>query len=84
MSKECPFCKKHTSDFLQHLSIQHEIKSADDYAKKMNILSENKHKKEEFANYVEKLKKMKHDGEITSEKYRELITEWLKENRGHN
>jgi len=78
-NKVCPLCKKQASDFLLHLRIHHKIKSAEEFEVKINSFKEKKLKQDEFSTYVDKLKKMITNKEITFERYRELITKWKEE-----
>ena len=77
--RECPICKIKVSDFAHHISIKHNIRNEEEYHKKVDAIQKNELKKEDFGNYVDQLKKLMNEGEITAEKYRELITQWQKE-----
>ncbi|AJM92202.1 hypothetical protein [Nitrosopumilus piranensis] len=77
--RECPFCKIKISDFAHHISIKHNIRNEEEYRKKIDEIQNNKLRQEDFSNYVDQLKKSMREGEITPEKYRELITQWRKE-----
>lgn len=77
----CPFCGLLRSDLLTHLRMIHDIKDVNQYQihlKKQEILER---KKVLFANYVEEQQIRMKNNEITSEKYRELITEWVHHNK---
>lgn len=77
----CSLCNKQITNFLHHLRIQHKIRSAEEYEIKLEIKNNEKLKQKEFANYVDKLKKMIANKEIIYEQYRELITKWMKDNK---
>ncbi len=81
MNKICPLCNKQASDFLLHLRIQHDIKSIEEYEIKLNFNIEKNQKSVEFSAYVDELKKMIANKEITFEQYRELITKWNKQHK---
>ena len=80
--RECPFCKIKVSDFAHHISIKHNIRNEVEYNKKIDEMKKNELKKKDFSNYVDQLKKSMHEGKISPEEYRELITKWQKEHGG--
>lgn len=79
--RECPLCNKKISNFLNHLRFIHDITDPLELVQAIQKISDNENLKNQFAKYVEELLLKKSNHEITSEKYRELITKWIKENR---
>lgn len=79
--RKCPLCEQDITDILQHLRIQHDIESTEQLSEEIVKLEQKKTKQLGFAKYVEELQQKKRNGEITAEEYRELIIEWIKENR---
>jgi len=77
----CPFCKKNVNDILKHLSIQHDIESMEQCIQEMEKLEEYKTKQIEFRKRVDELQKMQKNGDISDTEYRQLITEWSKQNK---
>ncbi len=79
--EKCALCDKTISNLLTHLRFTHNIKGTDQYALELSMHEKRKDKRVTFAKYVEELQKKEKNGEITAEKYRELITEWNKQNK---
>lgn len=80
-SNNCPLCGKTFSDFLKHIRFTHKIRDADQFSEEVEKLEKKTQKQKEFAKYVADLQFKKQNGEITTEKYRELITEWVSHNK---
>jgi len=77
--RTCPLCSKDVVDFLKHLRFTHDISSAEELDEKIKKMQKSNNNIIEFDKFVEKLKVQMNSGEISPEKYRELITRWNKE-----
>ena len=78
--KICYFCEKDVSNFLEHLSIRHEISSLEEYEIKAKEVEQKKLKIQEFLKYSDELMIKYRKGEISPESLRELRSKWEKDN----
>ena len=77
----CLLCGKQISDLLKHLRFSHKIKNDEEFENEIRNIEYIKKSKQEFSIYVENLQHKKKKNEITSEEYRELITEWVRQHK---
>ena len=77
----CPLCDKQISDLLKHLRFNHKIKNDEEFENAIRKIEGVKKAQQEFTTYYEKLQHKKKKNEITSEEYRELITEWVHQHK---
>ena len=81
MKKECLLCEKEFVNFLEHISIKHNISSIEEYDSKVKEKENKKVKIQAFLNYVNKdLMEKFRKGEISPEKLRELSAKWERDN----
>jgi uncharacterized membrane protein len=76
---ECDICGKEVKDILRHFVIAHGIKSINHLKVEINGAEKEKIKRAEFRKYVEELHEKIKRGEISTEDYRKLVTQWSKE-----
>lgn len=79
IKRKCPFCKSVITDILEHIRIAHDIDSVEEFNEKMAKLEIHKANQEAFQKYVQELQEMEKKGSISTEDYRRLITEWIKQ-----
>lgn len=77
-SETCPLCNKSGINLLRHLRFSHKINGMEQFNLELSICEKRKVRQSAFAKYTEELREKERRGEITVEKYRELITEWYK------
>ena len=81
MKKKCFLCEKEFVNFLEHISIKHDISTIEDYELKVKEKENKKIKIQAFLEYVNKdLMEKFRRGEISPEKLRELSAKWEKDN----
>ena len=71
--KHCKLCNLRVSEFLTHLSRDHEIKTVEEYKEKVKLKEEENKKLAEYQQRVRDLVGMVNRKEITAEEYRSKI-----------
>jgi hypothetical protein len=71
----CPICKKPKRDLLKHLRIAHEITNTEEYQIQLDKIENSERRKDEFRDFVSKLKEQK----VSAEQYRESVEKWFEE-----
>lgn len=71
----CDLCGREVSDFLGHLTTNHGIRDASDYAAQLEKKHSVDRAADEFHVFVLKLQEKLASGEITIDEYRRLIVE---------
>lgn len=77
---KCPICRKGFRGILKHLLLVHDVQDLDNLRGNVEIVEKNEKRVREFGKYVDELHSRIKKGEITSEKFRELISKWDESN----
>lgn len=80
MQKMCALCKKKVFNFLEHIFINHEISSAENYLLKVKEEEDKRAKIRAFLLYTEELTVKHRAGKISDSQFRELRAKWEKDN----
>ena len=76
---KCNICGKEVVDILRHFAIAHRIKSINHLKVEIEKAEKEETRRAEFRKYVEELNERIKRGEISTEDYRRLVTQWFKE-----